>query len=163
MVRKGGKIWEMRPDYRPLLVRAKKLFPTLLGHVKIDRIFLVGFRSRRSRHIAKISGNKRPWSIALPQYDFLIQIWSTRFDDKPKSYRLFVMLHELLHIPEGGFDKKNRHQFRKLRKHDVEDFSELLETYGICLHRVKDIYQGEERLLSQKKMKNFRVAMERVG
>lgn len=151
MARKGGKIWEVRPDYRPLLVRAKKLFPTLLGHVKIDRIFLVGFRSRNSRYIAKISGNKRPWSIALPQYDYAIQFWSTRFDDKEKSYKLFVVVHELFHILRGGFEEGNRKEYRKCLHHDVEDFSFLLDLYGIHLEKVEDVLKGEAILVSKKK------------
>jgi predicted metallopeptidase len=145
------KIWRMREDYRPLLRRIKKLFPTVLGHIKTKRIMLVGFENPSSSFIAQIRKNGYPWAMALPDYDYVITFWSTRFDNKPKSYRLFVMLHELLHIPEGGFDRKNKKTYRKLRRHDIEDFSELRHAYGIRLQKVKDIYKGEKALYDPKK------------
>jgi len=143
----------VRDDYRPLLKRIKKLFPTVLGHIKTKRVLLIGFENPSSGFIAQIRRNSFPWAMALPDYDYVITFWSTRFDHKPKSYKLYVMLHELLHIPEGGFDRKNKHTYRKLKKHNVEDFSELINAYGIHLHRVKDIFQGEKALLIVSKKK----------
>lgn len=144
------KIWKIREDYRPLLRRIKKLFPTVLGHVNTKRVLLVGFENPSSSFLAQIRRNSHPWAISLPDYDYVVTFWSTRFDTKPKSMKLFVVLHELLHIPEGGFDRKNKKRYRKLRKHDIEDFSELRHAYGIRLQKVKDIYKGEKELLDPK-------------
>jgi len=150
-VARRAKVWRVREDYRPLVKRIKKLFPTVLGHIRTKRILLVGFENPNSSFIAQIRKNAHPWAMALPDYDYVIQFWSTRFDKKPKSYRLYVTLHELLHIPVGGFDKGNRNAYRKLNRHDIEDFSELLHAYGIRLNKVKDIYLGEKHLLGDRK------------
>jgi predicted metallopeptidase len=148
------KIYRVREDYRPLLIRVKKLFPTVLGHVKTKRILLVGFENPHSGFIAQIRRNSQPWAMVLQDFDYVIQFWSTRFDSKPKSYKLAVMLHELLHVPEGGFDRKNRHAYRKLKRHNVEDFSEMIRVYGLNLKKAKLIYKGEKAFLEPKKHKD---------
>ena len=56
------------------------------------------------------------------------------------------MLHELAHVPQNGFIKGHP-EYRKLRKHDIEDFKELREVYGIRLEKVKDVLKGEKALL----------------
>ena len=150
-----SKTWAIREDYRPLLKKIKKLFPTVLGHVRTHRIFLVGFQHRHSDHMARISKNRYPWCMAIPDYDYIIEFWSTRFDEKSKAYKLFVMLHELRHVPEGGFDKENIRTYRKLVHHDVEDFSDMLESYGLDRQHVDKIYKGEKHFLKLGKIQRF--------
>ncbi len=150
-----ARVWEIRDDYRPLLKRVKKLFPTLLAHVKTKRVALVGFHNKSSRHVARIYKNGYPWSMLVQDYDYLISFWSSRFDGEKKSYRLFVMLHELLHIPEGGFDEGDPN-YRRLIDHDIEDFKALRVVYGIHLDRIIDIYKGEKELIrDHEKIKRF--------
>jgi len=145
------KVWRLREDYRPLLIKVKKLFPTVLAHVKTKRIALAGIESRNSSFIAKIHPNRRPWSLLTPKYDYLILFWSTRFDDKKRSYKLFVMFHELRHIPEDG-QTKGHPNFRRTVKHDIEDFHELRHAYGLRLQKYKDILKGEAHLLEAGKL-----------
>lgn len=145
-----SKVWEIREDYRPLLKKIKKLFPTVLEHVRTKKILLVGFQNPSSRYVAQIRRNAYPWSLTSPNYDYVITFHSTRFDEYRTHKKLYVVLHELLHIPVGGFEKDNKHTYRKLKHHDVEDFSELIDVYGFRLERAKDIYKGEEHLLKQK-------------
>lgn len=82
----------------------------------------------------------------------MILFWSNQFDIRKRSYKYFVMLHELAHVPEHGFTKGHP-DYRKLRKHDIEDFRELREVYGIRLEKVKDVLQGEQALLEYGKKK----------
>jgi len=142
------KILKIREDYRPLLIKTKKLFPTVLSHVKTKRIALAGLYARRSGHMARIHGNRKPWSLLIKHYDYIIEFWSTRFDDKPFSYRMFVMLHELVHIPPDG-QIKGSPGYRRCMKHDVNDFGFLREAYGIQLENVKDVLKGEKGLLKE--------------
>jgi predicted metallopeptidase len=144
------KVWEIREDYRPLLKTAKELFPTLLSHIRRKRILLVGFYNPNSDHMAKIRTNRVPWSLLTDQYDYIIQFWSTRFDRSEEAYKIYVMVHELMHIPEGGHDIKDRRQYRKLRHHDTMDFKILLRGYGIDMQRVSDIMKGEAKLLRKR-------------
>jgi predicted metallopeptidase len=145
-----AKVWEVREDYRPLLYTVKELFPTILGHVRVKRVFLCGFMNPSSAHIARIHANRPPWSLAMPDYDYAIQFWSTRFDVEAKAYKYFVVLHELMHVPRGGFDRSNPFEYRKCIDHDVEDFRTLLKSYGIYMEDVKDILKGEQGLFRAK-------------
>jgi predicted metallopeptidase len=140
-----GKHWKAREDYRPLLKRVKKLFPETLGHVKLSRIKLFGFSCRSSGHMAKIMGNRPPWSLINDEYDYTIVFHSTKFDKRPKSYRLYVVLHELVHIPEHG-QVKGHPEYRRCVKHDIQDFKKLRSVYGVSLENVRDIFKGEEGL-----------------
>lgn len=143
-----GKQWSIEEKYRPLLKRIKKLFPTVLEHIQTKRIALVGVQAKSNSFMARVYPNRTPWSLFIGDYDYVIAFYSTRFDSKPKSYRLWVMLHELFHVPPDGFEKGAR-GYRKCIKHDMEDFKQLREVYGIRLEKVKDIYKGEEKLVEK--------------
>jgi len=161
---KKRKIWRIREDYRSLLIKTKKLFPTVLAHIRTKRIALAGVYNKRNPFMAKIWANRYPYSLHVPQYDYLIAFWSTRFDGKPFSYRVFVMLHELAHIPPEG-QVKGAVTYRKCVKHDIEDFQFLREAYGIKLENVKDVLKGEETLLikGRKKKPDDQHRAERIG
>lgn len=150
-MRRKRKLWEVREDLRPLLREAKELFPTLLGHVRTKRVLLCSFMSRKSGHIARISRNRSPWALALPEYDYAIEFWEPRFKISKLAYQMFVVVHELFHIPQGGFDQNNPLQYRKLIKHDLEDFVFLRQMYGLQLESVDDVLKGELALLKKSK------------
>lgn len=144
MKRRRRTMWKTREDLRPLLIRAKKLFPTMLGHVQTKKIFLCSYTGRKSKGVASICANKRPWCLLLPDYDYCIMFWGTRFDSMDDNHQMLVMVHELIHIPALGHQPGDG--YRKLLKHDVEDFSHMLSTYGILRENVKDIMKGEKHL-----------------
>src|SRR6266566_935257 len=105
MNRKNTKIWGERENYRKYLYRVIELFPTMFAHIKPERIFLCGFVARSSKHLAKITPNRNPWQIILPEYDYAIQFHDPAFLEASRSMHLMVMAHELFHIPLLGFDK----------------------------------------------------------
>jgi predicted metallopeptidase len=142
-----AKVWELRDDYRYLLIKTKKLFPTVLAHVKTKRIALAGVYNRRNSFMARIYSNTHPWSLLLKDYDYIIVFWSSRFDEKPLSYKVYVTLHELSHIPFDGFVRGTR-AYRRCQHHDIEDFEHLREVYGIRLEKIKDVLKGESHLVA---------------
>ena len=144
-----SKSWELREDYREDMRKAKHLFPTILGHVKTKRIALVGFTSATSKVAARIYPNRKPFSLLIPDYDYLISVWSTRYDNEEEYFRVFLMLHELTHIPQDGHEEGAR-GYRKTVCHDIEDFRFLREAYGLNLHNVKDVMKGEAYLVKDK-------------
>jgi hypothetical protein len=137
-----AKKWIIRDDYRPLLKRVKKLFPTVLAHVKTKRIALMGMVTRNSRWMGKIFPNRPPWSTFSEQYDYIIAFHANRFDKQKKSYKLWVLRHELHHIPPDGHVRGAR-GFRKTVRHDLEDWKFLRKAYGLNLEHTKRIYKGE--------------------
>lgn len=153
-----SKVWELREEYREDLRRAKKLFPTILGHVRTSRVALVGFTSRTSRVAGRIYPNRLPYSLLLPSYDYLISIWSTRYDSEEDYFKIFLMLHEAVHIPPDGHED-GAPGYRKTVCHDIEDFKFLREAYGLHLDNMKDVLNGERHLVKDKddseKVKRF--------
>ena len=142
------RFWRQREDYRALLSEAKELFPTLLKHVKASRVLLTSFTGRKCRFIARVRANKNPWRLVLPQYDYAIEFWATQFDETSHAYKVFVVVHELLHIPRGGFLSGGPSHLRLL-DHDIQDFLFLRSLYGLHLEGVDDVLKGEKALLKK--------------
>ena len=62
---------------------------------------------------------------ALSGFDFVITFYATALDKSPEvQYR--IMKHELMHV---GFDPGNGDRW--LIHHDVEDFRDMIDEYGI--------------------------------
>lgn len=144
--------WKKAFSLKPLLKKAKKLFPTVLEHVDPSKVFLCSFTKRKSPHIANIRPIKPPWTLKFSKYDYVISFWYPMFERQDHAYQLMVVVHELLHIPDHGHDEFHRN-YRKVVKHDIEDFSMLMSAYGIQCENTKDILKGEEFLLGDKKKK----------
>lgn len=140
--RRNRKIWGPREEYRPILDRVIKDFPSVLEHIKPERIFLCGFLARRSRFLAKISPNKTPWNLLTPDFDYAIQFHDPRYSKMDRYKQRAVMFHELFHIPPGGFEVGGP-AYRKTKRHDVEDFSPFIKLYGIHLEKAGNMKQGE--------------------
>jgi predicted metallopeptidase len=144
-----GKAWKIREDLRPLLVKAKTLFPTLLGHIKTKRILLCSYYSRGAKKLAYIASNRPPWSLFAEDYDYAIAFWASRFDRLKESQQVYVMVHELCHVPPLGHTA-GKH-YRKRVHHSVEDFDFLLRGYGLSMERADDILKGEKHLFKRNK------------
>lgn len=149
------KSWRAREDYRPLLDKSRHLYPTYLGHVRPERIFLCSVQqNRRGRYIAQIHRMRPPFSLLSPRYDYVIEVNEEKFDQKDKAFQIYVMVHELWHIHPEGF-KADSPNYRKLIDHDVQDFNYLLVRCGIRMENVQDILRGEKALLEAHHRKRF--------
>ena len=84
------------------------------NHIEINRIFCyrsVGSKSRRT--IARIHSLEKLWQRALKiSPGYLIEVISERYDRLSREEKEKVLIHELLHIPQGfagGFRPHKRH------------------------------------------------------
>ena len=84
------------------------------NHIELSRIFCyrsIGSKSRRT--VARIHSLEKLWQRALgisPGY--LIEVISVRYDRLNREEKEKVLIHELLHIPQGfagGFRPHRRH------------------------------------------------------
>ncbi len=84
------------------------------NHVEVNRVFCyrsIGSKSRRT--VARIHSLEKLWQRALgisPGY--LIEVISERYDRLSREEKEKVLIHELLHIPQGfagGFRPHRRH------------------------------------------------------
>mgnify|MGYP001587514951 FL=1 len=154
-MQRTGKSWSLREDLRPQLEKAKKLFPTILGHIETERIALCGFRSRTSDANAKIHANRPPWSIYSEEYDYVIAFWENYLDRASPEKIFRTVVHELMHVlPQGHIPHTK--QYRKCLKHDLEDFMFLRRVYGLEHENLKNIFKGEKYIVEVSKDETFR-------
>jgi predicted metallopeptidase len=115
-------------------------FPRELAHIKSDRIYYQTFSKKKSTVLGKIGRIPARFANSLSNYDYFLEIYKEYWDNATEGKRLYVVFHELLHIPENGFlpDEKD---YRKVKKHDVEDFSSLLKVYGVECENVEKLEQ----------------------
>jgi predicted metallopeptidase len=140
------KIWRERTRYlQPMVDKVIDLFPNLVGHVDPERIFLCSFGGLDSKAVARIYKALPPWSVADDRFDYALAVWSPVFDVYPQAKRLYIILHEIVHIPTCGHLRGSK-QFRTLAEHDIQDFKVLRDAYGLHLENVKDIFKGEKLL-----------------
>lgn len=70
-------------------------------------------------------------------YDYLIEISATLWNALDDSTRYILMLHELKHILPIMDEKTGEWKY-DIRKHDVEDFSDIIKKHGIdWIYKVK--------------------------
>lgn len=92
-------------------------------------IYLTSEHKKRSNGMVvhgktEIVQEKNKW--AMPG-DVSITIYEANNEGFTKEQEKILMLHELMHIQIDG-DNFNK---PKLRSHDIEDFSEIIEKYGM--------------------------------
>lgn len=69
----------------------------------------------------------RPLYQAFIPYDFLITFYEPNVEELSKKQKEILMMHELLHI---GISCNGELTYR-IVPHDVEDFREIIERYGL--------------------------------
>lgn len=68
------------------------------------------------------------WAAPFIPYDFLVVVYEANCVDFTEAQIKILLHHELLHI---GISEKGAVPIRKINPHDVEDFREILDRYGI--------------------------------
>lgn len=99
-------------------------------------IYLTSEHKRKSNGkavhgLTEIVQEKNKWSMPG---DVSITIYEANNEGFTKEQERILMLHELMHIQVDG-ENNNK---PKLRGHDVEDFSEIIEMYGMDWAHVDD-------------------------
>jgi predicted metallopeptidase len=157
-----SKIWRVRDDYQSVLKETKRKYPTFLNHVVRHRVFLCSFEKEHWRgFVARIHSIRPPIALAMSGFDYLIEFHADRFDKRGEAFQMYVMLHELLHIKQGGFDPESPN-YRRLVHHDIEDFNLLLSNYGLNMENVGDVLKGEEGLFKKGTLLRF-PRLEKIG
>jgi len=84
------------------------------NHIELSRVFCyrsVGSKSKRT--VARIHSLEKLWQRALSiSPGYLIEVISERYDRLTREEKEKVLIHELLHIPQGfagGFRPHRRH------------------------------------------------------
>lgn len=96
-------------------------FPIALGHVEIDKVLFLNEDSKTPKKYADTRNVPYPFNF-ITDYKYIIIFYANNIQAMTPSQKHMLCFHELLHIDES---------FEKLRKHNIEDFRELISRWGI--------------------------------
>jgi len=135
------KEWVLCPEAKELVEKIIEKFPAHFSDIDPNHISCVmcvgGKPPNGGRTLAKIYViPERIRCAAGTPYRYVLEVYDGNWLDLNDNQKQVVIFHELMHIdPESDPPK--------LRKHDVEDFRILLESWGIDY-----INNGAPQLLS---------------
>jgi predicted metallopeptidase len=128
--------WQRDDNLKSIIEALKKAYPEF-NYVESDKIGCCFFSKKQSKAAAKIARVSSMHSLFMNEI-YVLCVHKEYWDDASESSRLYTILHELMHIPNEGFNPESK-SYRKLRDHDVQDFRHLLKTYGIDQENANEI------------------------
>lgn len=134
--------WQKQDDIFPIVMDLIPLYPEILSHIRPNKIGYVSFSKKKSTVQAKIYGLK-PMIAMYSNVDYILTVHFENWVMIDKAAKYLLILHELMHIPTEGFDEGSK-EYRKCVKHDVQDFSYLLQHYGIHGENADKILKAKE-------------------
>lgn len=124
-------------DIVDLIVEA---FPEKLGHIESNKILYSCFSQPKSNVKARIVPIQKRYEIFLDEGSYILEIHKESWEVADEGLRLYIILHELTHIPSEGFNKESK-EYKKTIKHDLEDFKDLVRDYGVDLEKVDQLVE----------------------
>ena len=116
-----------------LVEYAKKLKETYkenLGHIEPEKIMFLSFSKPKSQALAYVGPVPKRFSLYLSDMVYFVEVWEENWLIANEAKKYYILFHELLHIPVGGFLPESK-EYRKTVKHDIQDFHQLLAAYGV--------------------------------
>ena len=126
--------WAPMQELKPIVDKIVKTFPEKLAHIQSDRILFASFSRKSSKPLGRVGPIPARFSPFLQSCDYFLEVYKEGWEDADEGKRLYVILHELTHIPIEGFDKESKY-YKKTVDHDKEDFVELIKKYGVELEK----------------------------
>lgn len=112
---------ELGNQYMEIADRLIAKFPVSFGHIDISKVLFLSETEKTPKKYADTRRVAYPYGF-LTEYKFIITFYENNIKAMNDAQRHMLVYHELLHIDAD---------FNKIRKHDVEDFRELVSKYGV--------------------------------
>lgn len=125
------------PELKKYIKRIMEAFPEM-SHIQPDKILLTSFSKKSSKAAAKVGPIPARFAAFFPEYDYFIEVHKEHWEVSDEGRKLYIILHELTHIPEEGF-LNSASEYRKVIKHTIEDFTHLIQKYGVELEKVNEL------------------------
>lgn len=113
-------------DVKILAEKINKKFKLSLN---LDKVAFIRSKGSKSKAIARTLMLPPQWRFILtPSVIYIVEVLSEKYDNLGCEEKAYVILHELTHIPtkmKGGLRNHNHPDFKKLKKKDYNDFSEI--------------------------------------
>ena len=112
---------ELAPEYKDIANKIIDKFPVAFSQIEWDKVLFLRDKTSSPKKYADIRNVGSPWNF-LTSYKYIITFYEPKMIALNDAQKVMVVFHELLHIDDD---------FTKLRKHNIEDFRELISKYGI--------------------------------
>jgi hypothetical protein len=116
-----------------LAARIVKKFDEELGHIQLDTVQFAWKKSKSSRYHGRTRLIRGEWCM-FTNKKVVITFWLKSWKEHKPSWRALLVYHELRHI----FPPKKEGGDYRIRRHDIEDFADLIEKYGTRWERSED-------------------------
>lgn len=107
--------------YRDIAEELVNKYGVAFGHIDVDSILFLSEDSKAPKKYADIQIVKSPYTF-ITNYKFIMTVYEPNVISMNDAQTNLLVMHELMHISDD---------FDKLVKHDLEDFSSLVATYGL--------------------------------
>jgi len=145
---KAAPVWQKQEDVLPIVSDLIETYHEKLSHIRPNKIGYVSFSKKKSNTSSKIIGLK-PMMAMFTNVDYILTIHYENWVQLDKSEKYLLVLRELLHIHEEGFDEGSKN-YRKYVKVDIQDFAWLIGICGINGENSEKILQAKERMTKNK-------------
>ena len=123
-------IWDHADaEVKPMVDELVEKYSEDLIHIIPERIGYLTFSKQKSKKQAYI-GPVKPMYAMYMKLDYIMCIHLENWMGLTTGEKKVLLFHELLHIPEGGFDRESK-EYRKTEDHDVKDFSLIIQKFGL--------------------------------
>lgn len=131
-------IWTPMPELKEIVEMLRESHPESLHHVLPERILYASFSKKTSKVKGKIGPIPERYAIFLQEYDYFLEVHRESWLAADEGKRLYIILHELYHIPLEGFNPESK-LYKKTVPHDLEDFKDLVREYGVDLENAEKL------------------------
>ena len=132
--------WQRKDEIRSYVIKLKQKYFSDLSHIEPDNMVYAAFSKKRSAKKAEIRSIKGVWKLFAP-FAYILSVHLETWDQLSEQERYYVIYHELLHIPEEGFEQTSK-DYQKLLRHDLEDFKSLVYEFGVYLEKIDRIVEN---------------------
>ena len=122
------------------LLKKSDAFSERLEKVQPDSILYSNFSKKQSTAKGRIGPIPNRFAIFLKDHEYFLEVHKESWAAASEGLRLYIILHELWHVPAEGFDKESS-EYRKVIKHDIEDFKILVSKFGVNLEKAEDLVE----------------------
>ena len=112
---------EMADNYKQIAERIIDRYQVAFAHIDLSKVLFLNETQRAPKKFADIKKVVPPYDF-MTDYKFIITFYEANMISLNDAQRNMVVYHELFHIDNN---------FENLKKHDIQDFLEVLMIGGL--------------------------------
>lgn len=108
-------------EYQEIAEKLVAKYPVAFGHVEMDKVMFLSETEKSPKKYADCRKVTAPYDFMI-NYKYILTFYESKIVPMNEAQKVMLVFHEMLHIDSD---------FAKIRKHNIEDFRELVTKYGV--------------------------------